>query len=162
LESGELTALRPKDVVEELEIRFIAQGKRLTCVELEHRKLERYGARPDEMREIFDKTGNWGQLLALFCAFGGRNDDMTNGGSIKLFQFPRMFGIPNLSPFCSKSATPPSSSITSKEPGASTPIPGFQDPYLRSGVPIAERFFIRSSAGLRARQKTSPSRKTRG
>ena len=30
---------------------------------------------------------------------------MTNGGSIKLFQFPRMFGIPNLSPFCCKLET---------------------------------------------------------
>jgi uncharacterized protein YndB with AHSA1/START domain len=51
----------------ELEIRFIAQDKRRTRVELEHRKLDRYGARRDEMREIFDKTGDWGQLLALFA-----------------------------------------------------------------------------------------------
>jgi uncharacterized protein YndB with AHSA1/START domain len=51
----------------ELEIRFIAQGKRVTRVELEHRKLDRYGARRDEMREIFDKSGDWGQLLAQFA-----------------------------------------------------------------------------------------------
>jgi uncharacterized protein YndB with AHSA1/START domain len=51
----------------ELEIRFIALGKRATRVELEHRKLDRYGARRDEMREIFDKTGDWGRLLALFA-----------------------------------------------------------------------------------------------
>ena len=35
----------------ELEIRFIAQGGRVTRVELEHRKLDRYGARRDAMRE---------------------------------------------------------------------------------------------------------------
>ena len=51
----------------ELEIRFIAEGKRSTRVELEHRKLDRYGVRRDEMREIFDKTGDWGRLLALFA-----------------------------------------------------------------------------------------------
>jgi hypothetical protein len=51
----------------ELEIRFIAEGKHLTRVELEHRKLDRYGTRRDEMREIFDKTGDWGRLLSLFA-----------------------------------------------------------------------------------------------
>lgn len=51
----------------ELEIRFIAQGEHATRIELEHRKLDRYGARADEMREIFDKSGDWGQLLALFA-----------------------------------------------------------------------------------------------
>lgn len=51
----------------ELEIRFIAKGKRVTRVELEHRNLGRYGARRDEMREIFDKSGDWGRLLALFA-----------------------------------------------------------------------------------------------
>ena len=30
---------------------------------------------------------------------------MTNGTSIRLFQFPRMFSIPNLSPFCCKLET---------------------------------------------------------
>jgi uncharacterized protein YndB with AHSA1/START domain len=51
----------------ELEIRFVALADRVTRVELEHRKLDRYGARRDAMREIFDKTGDWGQLLALFA-----------------------------------------------------------------------------------------------
>lgn len=51
----------------EIEIRFIAASESVTRVELEHRKLDRYGARRDEMREIFDKTGDWGQLLALFA-----------------------------------------------------------------------------------------------
>ena len=51
----------------ELEIRFIAEGDRRTRVELEHRRLDRYGARRDEMREIFDKGGDWGRLLARFA-----------------------------------------------------------------------------------------------
>jgi hypothetical protein len=29
-------------------------------VEFEHRRLDRYGGRRDEMRTIFDKTGDWG------------------------------------------------------------------------------------------------------
>jgi uncharacterized protein YndB with AHSA1/START domain len=51
----------------EIEIRFIAESPRRTRVELEHRKLDRFGARRDEMREIFDKGGDWGRLLARFA-----------------------------------------------------------------------------------------------
>jgi uncharacterized protein YndB with AHSA1/START domain len=50
----------------ELEIRFIAQGKDATRVELEHRRLDRYGARREEMRRIFDTEGDWGRLLEMF------------------------------------------------------------------------------------------------
>lgn len=50
----------------EIEIRFIAQGKDATRVELEHRRLDRYGARRDEMRQIFDTGGDWGRLLEMF------------------------------------------------------------------------------------------------
>src|SRR5262245_9495924 len=52
----------------EIEVRFIAEGPNGTRVELEHRRLDRYGARRDEMREIFDKTGDWGRLLEAFAA----------------------------------------------------------------------------------------------
>jgi uncharacterized protein YndB with AHSA1/START domain len=52
----------------EIEIRFIAVGEDGTRVELEHRKLDRYGARRDEMRRIFDTEGDWGRLLAMFAA----------------------------------------------------------------------------------------------
>jgi uncharacterized protein YndB with AHSA1/START domain len=52
----------------EIEIRFIADGKDATRVELEHRRLDRYGARRDEMRRIFDTEGDWGRLLAMFAA----------------------------------------------------------------------------------------------
>lgn len=51
----------------EIEIRFIPDGENVTRVELEHRHLDRYGARRDEMRRIFDVEGDWGRLLALFA-----------------------------------------------------------------------------------------------
>jgi len=38
-----------------------------TRVELERRRLDRYGARRDEMRAIFDTTGDWGRLLQAFA-----------------------------------------------------------------------------------------------
>ena len=38
----------------ELEVRFIAEGEGATRVELVHGRLDRYGARRDEMRRIFD------------------------------------------------------------------------------------------------------------
>jgi uncharacterized protein YndB with AHSA1/START domain len=56
------------DLKTEIEVRFIAAGDSATRVELEHRKLDRYGARRDEMRRIFDTGGDWGRLLAMFAA----------------------------------------------------------------------------------------------
>src|SRR5499427_1389238 len=55
------------DLKTEIEVRFIAVGQDATRVELEHRRLDRYGARRDEMRTIFDTTGDWGRLLAAFA-----------------------------------------------------------------------------------------------
>jgi uncharacterized protein YndB with AHSA1/START domain len=51
----------------EIEIRFIPEGKHATRIELEHRRLDRYGARRDEMRRIFDKEGDWGRILGMFA-----------------------------------------------------------------------------------------------
>ena len=51
----------------EIEVRFIAEGATRTRVELEHRKLDRYGARRDEMRRIFDTEGDWGRVLEMFA-----------------------------------------------------------------------------------------------
>jgi uncharacterized protein YndB with AHSA1/START domain len=51
----------------ELEVRFNADGSDRTYVELEHRHLDRFGARRDEMRAIFDTTGDWGKFLELFA-----------------------------------------------------------------------------------------------
>jgi uncharacterized protein YndB with AHSA1/START domain len=56
------------DLKTEIELRFIAEGKEATRVELEHRKLDRYGARRDEMRRVFETEGDWGRLLAMFAA----------------------------------------------------------------------------------------------
>jgi uncharacterized protein YndB with AHSA1/START domain len=55
------------DLKTEIEVRFIAQSKDRTRVELEHRLLDRYGARRDEMRRIFDTEGDWGRLLQAFA-----------------------------------------------------------------------------------------------
>jgi hypothetical protein len=38
-----------------------------TRVELEHRHLDRYGVRRDEMRRIFYTEGDWGKLLEMFA-----------------------------------------------------------------------------------------------
>lgn len=46
---------------------FVPEGKAGTRVELEHRHLDRYGARRDEMRRIFDSSGDWGRLLGMFA-----------------------------------------------------------------------------------------------
>jgi uncharacterized protein YndB with AHSA1/START domain len=51
----------------EIELRFIPEGKDGTRVELEHRRLDRYGARRDEMRRIFDTEGDWGRILEGFA-----------------------------------------------------------------------------------------------
>jgi uncharacterized protein YndB with AHSA1/START domain len=51
----------------EVEVRFIADGSRRTRVELEHRRLDRYGARRDEMRRIYDTEGDWGKFLEAFA-----------------------------------------------------------------------------------------------
>ena len=56
------------DLKTEIEVRFVAAGDGATRVELEHRKLDRYGARRAEMRRIFDTEGDWGGLLAMFAA----------------------------------------------------------------------------------------------
>jgi uncharacterized protein YndB with AHSA1/START domain len=51
----------------EIEVRFTADRANATRVELEHRRLDRYGARRDEMRRIFDTEGDWGKLLEAFA-----------------------------------------------------------------------------------------------
>jgi uncharacterized protein YndB with AHSA1/START domain len=52
----------------EVELRFVADGKNATRVEFEHRRLDLYGARRDEMRGIFDSDAGWKALLAAFAA----------------------------------------------------------------------------------------------
>jgi uncharacterized protein YndB with AHSA1/START domain len=56
----------------EIEVRFIPEGENATRVEFEHRRLDRYGARRDEMRRIYDTQGDWGRLLASFAQLAER------------------------------------------------------------------------------------------
>jgi uncharacterized protein YndB with AHSA1/START domain len=53
-------------LVTELELRFIALGPMTTRVELEHRNLERFGERAEEMRAALDSVGGWNMHLQLF------------------------------------------------------------------------------------------------
>jgi uncharacterized protein YndB with AHSA1/START domain len=55
------------DLKTEIEVRFIVESAERTRVELEHRRLDRFGARRDEMRRIFDTEGDWGRLLESFA-----------------------------------------------------------------------------------------------
>jgi uncharacterized protein YndB with AHSA1/START domain len=51
----------------ELEVCFIPEGTGATRVELTHSRLDRYGDRREEMRRIFDTSGDWGRLLGMFA-----------------------------------------------------------------------------------------------
>lgn len=57
----------------EIEVLFVPDGMNGTRVELEHRRLDRYGARRDEMRRIYDIEGDWGRLLASFAQVAARS-----------------------------------------------------------------------------------------
>ena len=55
------------DVHTEVDVRFRAEDDGRTRVELEHRGLEAYAERAEEMRGIFDSDGGWRGLLARFA-----------------------------------------------------------------------------------------------
>lgn len=55
------------DFITEVEVRFIPEGDSRTRVELEHRDLERYGERMEEIRESLGSEGGWNGLLVLFA-----------------------------------------------------------------------------------------------
>ncbi len=61
----------------EIEVRFIPEGKNATRVEFEYRRLDRYGARRDEMRDVFDTKGDWGKFLAAFVQVAERSPHET-------------------------------------------------------------------------------------
>jgi uncharacterized protein YndB with AHSA1/START domain len=52
----------------EVEVRFIADGRDRTRVELEHRRLDLYGAHRDQMRGVFDSEKGWKGLLDAYAA----------------------------------------------------------------------------------------------
>lgn len=51
----------------EVDVRFHAEDDRRTRVELEHRGLEAYAERAEEMRGVFDSDGGWRGLLRRFA-----------------------------------------------------------------------------------------------
>jgi len=59
------------DLSTEVEVRFIAEGPRTTRVEFEHRNLERFGSKTEEMRRAFESEGGWTGILQGFVAAAG-------------------------------------------------------------------------------------------
>jgi uncharacterized protein YndB with AHSA1/START domain len=51
----------------EIEVRFTAEDERRTRVDLEHRKLEAYAERAEQMRTILGSDDGWGGLLRRFA-----------------------------------------------------------------------------------------------
>jgi uncharacterized protein YndB with AHSA1/START domain len=51
------------DFVTEVEVRFRAEGRNRTRVFLEHRDLERFGDRTEDVRATFDSDGGWNGIL---------------------------------------------------------------------------------------------------
>jgi uncharacterized protein YndB with AHSA1/START domain len=54
------------DLVTEVEVKFIAEAADVTRIELEHRHLERMGAKAAEARSAVDSPGGWGAILGPF------------------------------------------------------------------------------------------------
>jgi uncharacterized protein YndB with AHSA1/START domain len=54
------------ELLTEVEVRFIAEGADTTRIELEHRYLERMGAKAAEARNAVDSPGGWGAILEPF------------------------------------------------------------------------------------------------
>jgi uncharacterized protein YndB with AHSA1/START domain len=52
----------------QVEVRFTAEDDRRTRVDLEHRGLDAFGARAQEMRDTFESGGGWPLLLGRFAA----------------------------------------------------------------------------------------------
>lgn len=63
--SWEISAdFKPDENIDtQVEVRFVAVGPALTRVELEHRRLEGFGAAAEQMRGIFDSEGGWSRIL---------------------------------------------------------------------------------------------------
>jgi uncharacterized protein YndB with AHSA1/START domain len=60
------------DLITEVEVRFIAAGDNTTRVELEHRKLERFGEQAETVRGRIDAPGGWPAVLEAYAAFAGQ------------------------------------------------------------------------------------------
>ena len=51
----------------EVEVRFVPEGAGATRIELEHRRLERYGAKAEAMQGVFDSERGWSGILRGFA-----------------------------------------------------------------------------------------------
>lgn len=60
------------DLITEVEVRFVALGAEATRVELEHRRLENYGARAAEARERLDSPEAWTGTLDRYAEIASR------------------------------------------------------------------------------------------
>ena len=56
------------DLRTEVEVRFIAEGERLTRVEFEHRGLENYGDQAEAVRKSISSPGGWPGILDGYAA----------------------------------------------------------------------------------------------
>jgi uncharacterized protein YndB with AHSA1/START domain len=56
------------ELVTEVEMLFTAEGANLTRVSLEHRLIERMGAKAQAVRDQVDSSGGWGAILDLYRA----------------------------------------------------------------------------------------------
>ena len=52
----------------EVEVNFIEKGAKLTSVILEHRNIEKYGIKAQEIWSAFDSEGGWTGMLKTFAA----------------------------------------------------------------------------------------------
>ena len=50
----------------EVELRFISEGPERTRVELEHRYLDLYGGRADELVKVLSSPNGWGGIIERF------------------------------------------------------------------------------------------------
>ena len=55
-------------LVTEVEVRFTRESADATRVDLEHRRLERFGERAAKLRQSFDDTQGWAGLLDAYAA----------------------------------------------------------------------------------------------
>lgn len=55
----------------EVDIRFVAEAQNRTRIELEHRKLDQYGANAQMMKSIFESEGGWQGILQRYAEAAG-------------------------------------------------------------------------------------------
>jgi uncharacterized protein YndB with AHSA1/START domain len=60
------------DFVTEVEVTFTPDGPTRTVVVLEHRDLERFGERAEELRNGVDAEGGWGAILGSYAEAAAR------------------------------------------------------------------------------------------